>query len=416
MLYYLKNTNIFILSLLVTFFFSCNNGLQEEKRKLFFQENSEAAIRSLEQMMGPTGYQQSTNANSETTYERFKLIHISDPHLSEWTADNNYAHPINLMEAIEFANLPQLKINAFVATGDFISNKKSTSAFDASLYQQSFNSFLFAKNNVPTFICTGNHDTNMLTNNTQNYLSKQDLHRLLFAKTNYPLCQPQGENYYYADIPNPSGGTIRIIALDNTDQKDFTHNSLHTSCITQKQIDWLTEIALTKDMSKNHNVIILTHHPLQKFSKDLSTYMCSGTHLYEPHLIPDIINAFIKKQALNRTYHSTLSPKQSIIVKHNFSGSPGDFICYMGGHAHTPAYFEVSCNDNQQAKQIMLLANTLSPDLQNNNYNYVYRKKENLNSNSFSIYAIDIKEKNIYITDFGAKSNNISTIRTISYR
>ena len=88
----------------------------------------------------------------------------------------------------------------------------------------------------------------------------------------------------------------------------------------------------------------------------------------------------------------------------------------MGGHAHTPAHFEVPCNDATPAKQIMLLANTLSPDLQNNTYCYIKRKKDDITSNSFSIYAIDTQEKNIYITYFGAKSNATPTIETVSYR
>lgn len=64
----------------------------------------------------------------------------------------------------------------------------------------------------------------------------------------------------------------------------------------------------------------------------------------------------------------------------------------------------------------MLLANTLSPDLQNNSFSYIMREKDDLSSNSFSIYAIDTQEKNIYITSFGAKSQSSSTIETVSYR
>ena len=64
----------------------------------------------------------------------------------------------------------------------------------------------------------------------------------------------------------------------------------------------------------------------------------------------------------------------------------------------------------------MLLANTLSPDMQNNTYSYIERKSNSTNSNSFSIYAIDTQEKQIYITYFGAKSSSTPTIESVSYR
>ena len=62
----------------------------------------------------------------------------------------------------------------------------------------------------------------------------------------------------------------------------------------------------------------------------------------------------------------------------------------------------------------MLLANTMAPDMQNNNYGYIARDKNSTSSNSFSIYAIDTNEKKIYITYFGAHKG--TTIETISYK
>ena len=332
------------------------------------------------------------------------------------TFEINVICAINLMEAVELANLPDMRINAMVATGDLIANTTETTALDASLYLSGFNTCFYSANQIPSFFCTGNHDANMLTDHTSYYLSKQDLHRLLFAKTNYPIHQPAGENYFYADVPNPMGGTIRIISLDNTDQEGFDYKSLNRSCITQQQVDWFIQTALRENMTDQYSVIVLNHHPLQPFSKDLSTYMCSGTHLYGARLIPDIVNAFIQKKTWKQTYKTNTAPYQTLSVEADFTDVPGEFICYMGGHTHTPAHFEVPCNDATPAKQIMLLANTLSPDLQNNTYCYIKRKKDDITSNSFSIYAIDTQEKNIYITYFGAKSNATPTIETVSYR
>lgn len=382
-----------------------------------FQLNNDKTTDALYSIM----YKFNDNTNETTLkkdylYERFKIVHISDPHLSNWTADNHYNFPKNLMEAVNFANQKQLRINAMVATGDFISNTETTNAIEAKMFLSAFNSFYYTPNNIPSFLCTGNHDQNMLTNTPSYYLSKQDLHETLFARKNYTLKQPFGENYFYTDVNAPDGSIIRFISLDNTDQDNKSYKSMNYSCITQKQVNWLTQTALKENMTDNHHIIILTHHPLQPYSKNQETYMCSGNHLYDEKLIPDIINAFITKTIIRRCYHTVTAPKQIIQIETDFTDTPGDFICYLGGHTHTYAHFDVKNNDSPNVKQVMLLANTLAPDLQNNKYIYIHREKESLTSNSFSIYAIDTKEKMIYITYFGAKSDNTPTIETISYR
>lgn len=380
-----------------------------------FQINSDNTISALQEIM----YSSTTslsNLKDENRYERFKIVHISDPHISSWTADNFASYPQNLVEAVEFSNNPNVRINALAATGDFVNNIENTTKSEVMQFMESFISFLFTNNTIPSFICTGNHDTNMLTDNVSYYLSKQDLHNILFRKKNYSLQQPTGENYYYSDLENPMGGKIRIIALDNTDQEEFIYSSQQLCCITQKQVDWLINTALKEGITTKHSVIILSHHPFQPFSKNQETYMCSGTHLYDEKMVPDIINAFIKKETLKRSYKTTVRPSQTIDVQADFTNTPGEFICYLGGHAHTIGKFEVPCNDEQGAKQIMLLANTLSPDMQNNTYSYIERKSNSTNSNSFSIYAIDTQEKQIYITYFGAKSSSTPTIESVSYR
>lgn len=409
-----QNTYILYLILLILTLFSCNKDNSEE----WFAQNSTESLTNLNKIMYGTN-NKDENATStlknDNTYERFKIVHISDIHLSDFTMDNKYDNPTNLKQAIAFANLQECQINALVASGDFINTTEKDDKQTAIKYLKSFTSTFFSFNNtVPSFLCTGNHDTNMLTDFSSNYISKQELHAILFEKNNYTYHQIPGENYYYADVPDGNGNIIRFIALDNTDQKDFTYNSLHVSCITQKQVDWLINIALKENMTDKHSVIIINHHPLQAYSKDQSTYMCTGEHLYKETLVPSIINAFIQKKNFKATYNTAQSPFGTIHVDAEFENCKGDFICYLGGHTHTQAHFEVMCDTPQASKQIMLLANTMAPDMQNNNYGYIARDKNSTSSNSFSIYAIDTNEKKIYITYFGAHKG--TTIETISYK
>lgn len=127
-----------------------------------FQINSDNTISALQEIM----YSSTTslsNLKDENRYERFKLVHISDPHISSWTADNFASYPKNLVEAVEFSNNPNVRINALVATGDFVNNIENTTKSEVIQYLESSISFLHANNITPSFICTGNHDTNMLT-------------------------------------------------------------------------------------------------------------------------------------------------------------------------------------------------------------------------------------------------------------
>lgn len=389
---------------------SCNSEIPEE----YFDQSTQNALSNLNQIMySTTASTNSLKAGKAT--ERFKIVHISDIHLPRTSVQEDNVCLKNLKEAILFSNLNDSKINAIVATGDYVSNNEKTNRQTIINNLNLFKSIFFdSSNRIPGFLCTGNHDTNMLTSDSTFYLSKEDIHQCLFSTTNYPYEQTEEENYYYADVKEPNGNIIRFIVLDNTDQEGFLYNTQQVSCITQKQVDWFIQTALQKNMTEKHSVIILTHHPLQEYSKNQETYMCGGTHLYKATLIPSIIDAFQQRSSISQTYKSTTSPTKTIHVNGDFTQAKGEFICYLGGHAHTYGNFNVGIEG--RAKQIMLLANTLSPSLQNNNYGYIDRDIDHNKYNSFSIYCIDTNEKKIYITYFGATKNNSENIEIISYK
>ena len=392
----------------------CSEENQEEVETLFYR-NARQTYERLSQLMYSVD-KSATDFKYDIADERFKIVHISDIHIAGWTDDNRPEKPLNLLEAVRFSNLSKMNIDAMVATGDFVSQTVEMDKSIVKGYLESFASAFYEQNKIPSFFCTGNHDANMFSKDPAFWISKQELHSILSSRLNYPCRQPLGENYYYADLDDHQGGTIRIIALDNVDQDGFEQPFVGSSYITQKQVDWFVKVALQENMTSNHGVIILNHHPLQPFSRNQTTYMCAGTHLFSEKLVPDIVNAFIKKEALDRIYRVERSSKYSIHVDADFSQSPGEFICYMGGHAHTFGHFDVQCNDSLQAKQIMLLSNTLSPGSQNNKYHYTKREKQSENSNSFAIYAIDRTEKNIYRTFFGAYPADMPVIEAIPYQ
>lgn len=165
----------------------------------------------------------------------FKLVHISDPHLSEFSESNHYSYPINLIQSVKFANQTDLNINAMVATGDFISNHKDKEI--AIKYLQSFTKYFYNNNHIPSFICTGNHDSNIIDSSFSTYITASEIFQNLSSVSCFGLrSQKTNQNYYYTDIPNPQGGYIRIISLDMLDQTGQKYNTVYYVSYTQEQI------------------------------------------------------------------------------------------------------------------------------------------------------------------------------------
>ena len=335
--------------------------------------------------------------DTDKIYERFKIVHISDPHISAISTNNNYTNPINLKQSVTFANQSKLKINALIATGDFISN---SSRKDAILFMESFTKHFYEGNHIPSFICTGNHDCNMIEKVSKNYISKEKIHSILFPKQTQT-----NQNYFYADIPNPQGGTIRIISLDMLDQPGTEYNTRIYAYYSQEQINWLGNIALKKGITDQHSIIILNHYPFQAYSPKANTYLCDGDFVHPWFMIPEIIEAYRSRSSISKTYLNKLRDNKNISVNFNFHDSKGEFICYLGGHDHFTTNFDIHDLENENKSiplQKMLLCTNQAPSEVGIIYNRVIREVDSLSSNSFCIYAIDTKEKKIYITFFGA--------------
>jgi predicted MPP superfamily phosphohydrolase len=335
----------------------------------------------------------------------FTLVHISDAHLSPWSSNNKPVNPANLIEAVRFANDPELKVHALVATGDHISNALKTSREEALSYMEAFSRALYSgQNTVPTFASTGNHDANLLNREHPEYaLGRADIFSLVTYKTNYPVHSPVGQNYYYADLDDPMGGTIRIIALDVIDQEGTDYDVQHYATFSQRQIDWFCHTALKEGMTNEHRVIVLVHFPLSTTRPDVRTFSADG-YLYSWNMIPEIVEAFRSRNDWKQTYRNRKNPLDSLVVDVSFRDAPGDFICYLGGHIHTYIHYEVDGFRNLNPalpRQIMIIANNMSPS-EKNEKSPIKRETGSLRNNTFNVYAIDTQNRTIYINFFGA--------------
>lgn len=371
---------------------------------LLFRQNNKEALNRFKSIM----YTDTTQKQ-----ERFKIVHISDPHLSSISISNNYAYPENLIQSVKFAYQPEARINAMVATGDFISNEKKEMATN---FLKSFASHYLVDSYIPALLCTGNHDSNIIDKIPGAFFSRKEINKiLLFHNTN---C-----NYYYSDIPNPQGGYIRFISLDMLDQPAAEYNTMFYAHYSQEQINWLGNVALKQGLTDQHNIIILTHYPFQPYSPDAKTYLCDGDFVHNWNMIPEIVEAYRNHSPISKSYTNKISEGKDIHIDFDFTSGKGEFICYLGGHSHCTASFNIYglANENKAIlPQKMLLCTNQAPSEVGKVYNRVKREENSLTSNSFCIYAIDIKEKKIYVTFFGAykpKDNpNYQEIQTISYQ
>ena len=75
--------------------------LRSNMNEKFYHQNNEIAAKRLATIM--------YNTKGSNRYERFKIVHISDAHLSNYSPSNHFTNPINLKQSILFANLRNMK-------------------------------------------------------------------------------------------------------------------------------------------------------------------------------------------------------------------------------------------------------------------------------------------------------------------
>ena len=390
-------------------------SLRSDQNERFYWGNNAAASERVAKSM----YNESNGSRSE----RFKIVHISDVHLSSWSPSNHYVLPINLRQSVQFANQPELRINVMAVTGDFISYGKKS---EAKAYMKSFASSLQQDNFIPYVICTGNHDSNIGAQEDRSPIMstlfyKPEITNLLFTNNQNSYKRIPNENYYYKDFSNPQGGTIRMIALDMIDQPSDVYNTLNYAHYSQEQINWLSNVALREGMTSSHSVIILNHYPFQHHDSGASTYLCDGDYVHPWYMIPEIVEAFRGHTTLTKTYPNQFGG-EDIHVDADFTNNTATFICYLGGHIHANAYFEIKGLSNEQMnlpKQKMIICTNQAPSEAGTVYNRVKREEDSLSSNSFCIHAIDTQEHKIYITFFGAfrpeGAKNYPDIQELTY-
>lgn len=182
---------------------------------------------------------------------------------------------------------------------------------------------------VPIYNCIGNHETIF----GEKTLSNEYLHdRYIKPLENI---HTTGKGYYYTDFDDAN---LRMIVLNDYENDTCEKFDDRNYEILQNQCDWLIEVL--KDCEKTRRGVIVASHecdePVEPAGNDKGFCQRFEPHPWgyaKPHchIVADVVNAFKKGTALDRTY--TVNSGKKVTVRCAFE-KPSEFICYLNGHRH----------------------------------------------------------------------------------
>ena len=274
----------------------------------------------------------------ENTQRRMSFLHISDTHSVD----------VTLQPALEILNSDST-YSFMVLTGDFLPTETMMQEVLAS--------------GKPVFVIPGNHDA-WDVGSTANSLGQRGFREQVMNRL-----YPNGEvvfgdsigNYFYADVTNSQGCTIRVIGLDLY-ELDVVGASIKNSVIfSQQQIDWLVDVL--EHSSDKDGVVVLTHngfgnsHCNARNSDYINEFVSIYAHdffdtynffgMCDASLIPSIIEAYTSGNNLTNAQFNNGYMLQKVNVTTNFSGPSNNFIAHYGGHIHFDVVEHLSEFPNQ---------------------------------------------------------------------
>ena len=255
------------------------------------------------------------------------IMHISDLH-------GDYERTRNALQLSETYGA-----DAIVLSGDIVANHPS----DGVDWMHS----LFNEFSVKPVICTGNHEV------SQNGITDEQVYTYYMQPSASKIGNTSGKTYYYTDIASKK---LRIISVDLYQYGATTRSNAHMS---SEQLAFICDAL--KTTPSEYGILMVAHTPcvdvgnlkdanyptffqsLRKYG--FTHYDITGTPIY------DIVDAFINRTTISKTYAQTGSPS-SISVSDDFSGvdSSVEFIAHLTGHIHEDSV----CYLPTTAKQLML--------------------------------------------------------------
>ena len=355
-----------------------------------------------------------SNALWTTGYPRKKYLtfaHFSDIH-------GDYQRCKNV---IDFANAIK-EIDFSIHTGDSERGYWGDGHYG---YETSLGAII-PTSKKPVFNLIGNHDAGYNDNAVCTY---QQMFDRYFKPNldNMGLPSSYNKMYYYKDF---SSYKVRLIVLNeyetprtidtNNPSKYLSGHDCWRRYISQEQVTWFADTL--KSTPSDYHVIIAMHQPTN--TPDVNefvnnpfvdhNYTHNGPSEWKTNqdavLIQEIVDAWISKTTLSKTYRSlsnitgsVISTIPSVTVNADFSSrSASNFVCYICGHTHIDMIAKVSGTNN---KQLIVNVTQATADYEQN-FDDTRRIKNSRAEDTFNVMSIDTDNRKIKLARIG---NNMPT-------
>lgn len=320
------------------------------------------------------------NTTNETDIPFF--AHTSDYH----------EDPVRLSNFIKYCE--HLQIDAAFITGDIVSLKYDD---DFSYYKTKA---LAA--NIKMYHVLGNHEN-------ENAISQTDTmqHARFFTDIDSKMNMVnEGKGYYYNDLTSKK---IRIIALN---EYQYGGTTRHARYLLPDQINWF--INTLKSTPAGYGIFILMHQPCHSWNKNVNYSKFWQSQMFYTEImtnitgspIADIIDAFISKTSINKSYNQSGAVK-SVDINANFStgiNSGVEFIAYANGHLHGDFVGYLNGTTHKQLVLNITCGNAfVSP--WRDGLSDLPRKSGTVAEDAFNIYGIDRLNGIVKIVRIGSNIN-----------
>lgn len=352
--------------------YSLSNGKNDSTIEERNEENFHTLINS----------QNPLSASSHGNVNTFPVVY----HASDFHGDIQ-----RLQNALEFSEYCQADCAIF--SGDIIAYKP----YDNLEWMHD----LFADYAGKPIICTGNHEVN-----DSSYTDAM-VYAMLMEPSATKIGNTNGTTYYFTDIASKN---LRVIVCDLYQYGATTRSNTHMS---SEQLVYICNAL--KTAPNGYGILIVAHSPCVDIGSAMSQnyptffqqlrkyghthYDISGAPIY------DIVDAFISRTTISRTYTQTGSPN-SIEVNEDFSGvdSSVEFIAHLTGHIHedTICYLPGTVN-----MQLMLNISCGASMVGGSSYPYlsddcdITRRPYGKSQDIGNVYVIDRANKIVKVTRIG---------------
>jgi len=349
--------------------------------------------------------------NTEKTQHRYlTLLHGTDHH----------ADATNFARMQEYAKNFDI-IDAVIVTGDVVLENGWSSTFETTYGDH------YADAEKPCLFVQGNHDIFMPPsvssyNGFPNTVAGFDARYISPYATFNGITQGNtGSGYWHKDFIDYK---IRIIGINEYEmpriqgdsESQWKYNPWNRY-ISQAQANWL--VSMLNSIQSGWSVIILMHQLIDNITQYTNNKFNSpqgetSTDYMEAqdHIIQNIVDAFISKSTITKTYTNTVGASSSeipdVTVNADFTSANGDFICYIGGHTHWDRIGQSSVATNKQVDVVLTTSGTTKQ-----NYDDLYRVIGEKSQDCLNVYVFDTDKKKIRIIRVGANCTLNMTWRDI---